>query len=364
MPTFNRPYTYRERIAGCSGGFLMKCPFEEHIHDLLVSGRINEATAEILTRHYAKQPDAFKQEMASAPREVNLAHLMRLVDLLDKKNEMRRAAASSHPEAQESSGENVSKDLAPASSWETEKRGLEARCEDLRKKCEALEAELVTEKAARSEFERKAFDYAKRSADAEEERRRLQASEEEKRKMLEEEHRRLTEEIQRKQQEEKSHFEKSVQEYSAELMSLGQEKERLLQKLEGGREEQQKVAERIKSLEEAAAQAEVLKNRCADLEREMERIRNENGQKDAANAAAQAELDRMRGERDEKGRCLENAEKKIKEAEAFLNEKGAALAALDTELKKEKEMRLKAETQFRALEKTLLDLERQIDSLH
>ncbi len=342
----------------------MKCPFEEHIHDLLVSGRITEATAEILTRHYAKQPDAFKQEMASAPREVNLAHLMRLVDLLDKKNEMRRAVASSHPEAQASSAEHVPKDPAPASSWETEKRGLEARCEDLRKKCEVLEAELVAEKTDRSEFERKAFDYAKRFADAEEERRRLQVSEEEKRKMLEEEHRRLIEDIHRKREEERQGLEKDLKGHSADLVALGQEKERLTKELGDREEEKRRVSERIKALEEAAAQAETLKNRCADLEREMERIRNEKRQQDAATAVAQAELERVRGEKDEKGRCLENAEKKIKEAEAFLNEKGAALAALDMELKKEKEMRLKAEAQFRALEKTLLDLERQIDSLH
>jgi len=72
----------------------------------------------------------------------------------------------------------------------------------------------------------------------------------------------------------------------------------------------------------------------------------------------------MRGERDEEGRLLETAEKQVKEVETFLNEKSAALVALGAELKKEKELRSKSEAQFYALEKTLLDLERQINALH
>jgi len=356
----------------------MKCPFEVHIHDLLVSGRINEATAEILTRHYAKQPDHFKQEMASMSREVNLAHLMRLVDLLDKKNEMRQAGVSSGAGVQAPYVDNTPKGPEPGLPREIKspasfpdalpqgavKNGMEVRLEELIKKREALEAELVAEKAARSEFEQKAFDYAKKFADAEEERRRLQLSEEEKRKILEEEHRRLLEEIHRQQEDEKQKFEKSLQGYSAELMALWQEKEQLLQKVEGGRREQQKVLERIKSLEEAVGQTEALRNRCAELEREMDRMRNEKDQKDTAPTPLQSEPGRMRGERDEEGRLLETAEKQVKEVETFLNEKSAALVALGAELKKEKELRSKSEAQFYALEKTLLDLERQINALH
>jgi len=66
---------------------------------------------------------------------------------------------------------------------------------------------------------------------------------------------------------------------------------------------------------------EVLRKRCADLENEMSQVKNE---------------------RDEKAR---------------------ALVALAEELKKEKEMRAKIQSEFQGLEKTLQDLERQINAL-
>jgi len=148
----------------------MKCPFEDQISELLRSGRITEATAEILTRHYAKQPDHFKEEMATAPAEVNLAHLMRLIDLLEKKNEMRKAAglppdvAAPHENSPEPlppapSSQEAEVPVSPDTSrLEAEKAGLEARNEELKKKCEALEVELAAEKESHQEFEKRAFD--------------------------------------------------------------------------------------------------------------------------------------------------------------------------------------------------------------
>jgi len=311
----------------------MKCPFEDQISELLRSGRITEATAEILTRHYAKQPDHFKEEMATAPAEVNLAHLMRLIDLLEKKNEMRKAAGSLQDST--SPNENFPENPPPApfsqelgvpvlldiSRLEAEKAGLEARHEELKKKCEALEVELSAEKESHQEFEKRAFDYAKRFADAEEERRLARIIEESKRKALEEEHRQLLEEVHRTREGEKLNLEKKLEVHSADLVALGQEKERLAKELEGSHGEKGKALARIKELEEHAAQVEVLRKRCADLENEMSQVKNE---------------------RDEKAR---------------------ALVALAEELKKEKEMRAKIQSEFQGLEKTLQDLERQINAL-
>jgi len=290
----------------------MKNPFEEPIHDLLIRGRITEATAEILTRHYAKQPDHFKEEMAAAPEDVNLAHLMRLIDLLEKKNEMRKEADP--PQKPVSPAENSPEIPRPVSCAEeveasgptdtprveSEQAELETRLAEVKRKCDALEVELAAEKEFRREFEKRAFDYAKKYADAEEERRLARTAEESSRKTLEEEHRQLLEEVRRTREGEKIGLEKTQEGRSSDLVALGQEKERLAKELEGSHEEKGKALARIKELEESSGRMEMLKNRCADLEEE---------------------------------------------------------------LKKEKEVRAKIQAQFQGLEKTLLDLERQINAL-
>jgi chromosome segregation ATPase len=322
----------------------MKNPFQGPIHELLINGRITEVTAEILTRHYEKQPIHFKEEMAAAPEEVNLAHLMRLIDLLEKRNEAKKSALSSQepalsaenppeipkpePSAQEA-GVPVASDT---SRLESEKAGLEIRLAEMKRKCEALEVELAAEKGSHLEFEKKAFDYAKRYADAEEERRLARIAEEGKRKTLEDEHRQLLEEVHRTREGEKLNLEKTLEGRSADLVALGHEKERLARELEGSHGEKGKALARIKELEEHSAQVDGLKKRCADLE-------------------------------NEKVRALEDLAKTVKEMESRLNEKEAARVALGDELKKEKEMRAKIQIQFQDLEKTLLDLERQINAL-
>jgi len=291
----------------------MKYSIEDQISELLKSGRITKATAEILTRHYAKQPEHFKEEMAAAPEEVNRAHLMRLIDLLEKKNEMRKTPPNP-PQELSPRQENISevsaqsspasKKKAPVSSnaslWESEKEKLVIQHDELKKKYEALRIELAATKESQKESEEKAFEYAKKYADAEEERRRSQIVEESKKKALEEEHQKLLEEVHRTREGEKLKFEKSLEVRSSDLVALGQEKERLAKELERKHEEQSKTSARLKGLEESAAQAEGLKKRCADLEEE---------------------------------------------------------------LKKEKEMRAKIQAQFQVLEKTLLDLEKQINAL-
>lgn len=339
----------------------MKCPFEDHIHALLVSGRITEATAEILTRHYAKQPDHFKEEMAAAPEEVNLAHLMRLIDLLEKKNEARKTS-SAPPEPlppQENIPETSSQPLpgtkeeTPASSgtssWEAERERLETQYAELKKKYESLEAELVAVKGSQQEFEEKAFAYAKKYADAEEERRRVQVIEDNKRKALEEEHQRLLEEVHRAKEGEKQGLVKTLEGHSADLVALGQEKERLAKELEKNHEEQSKALARIRDLEQNTAQAEGLRKRCFDLEEELKR-----------------EKERLARELEKSHEEKDKALARVKELEAH-GAQGEGLkkrcADLEEELKKETELRAKIQTQFQALEKTLLDLERQINAL-
>ncbi len=298
----------------------MKYPIEDQINELLKSGRITEAAAEILIRHYAKQPDQFKEEMAAAPEEANRAHLMRLIDLLEKKNEMRKAPAPPEdPALQKENPPDVSAQSSPEdqerspmspdiSRLESEKEVLEIHNENLRRRCEALEAALEAEKESHGEFEKKTADYTKKYADAEEAERRVRSAEESKKKALEEEHRQLLEEVRRTHKNEKLDLEKALEGRSAELVALGQEKERLAKELARSQEEKSKASAGIKRLEESTVQAEWLKKRNADLESELARIKSE---------------------RDEKVRALGDLAKTVKELEARLSEKGTAQATLE-----------------------------------
>lgn len=145
---------------------------------------------------------------------------------------------------------------------------------------------------------------------------------------------------------EKLHLEKALENCTADLAAVGQEKEGLTKELEKNNEEKGKALARVLEAEEnavqAAAQTEGLKRRCAELE---------------------SEISQAKAQGDEKARILEGLTKRIKEMESLLSEKANVQAALEEELKQEKEMHAKDQVHARYLEETLTALEKRIDAL-
>ncbi len=240
----------------------MTASYDDQIREWVQSGRISKTMADALLDHYSNKSDPLKKGPGEAPPSVDLMELMNLIDLLEKKEGPKRSFGESQnasPQGARSPG--LPEPFLPGNSEKLqfvpdppqnspEQAKDHGSYEALQGKYSALEAELAAEKKAHAELAEKEFAYAKRFADAEGKRRQAEADEEGKRKTLEEENHRLIDELKRAHEEEA----------------------RLTRKVGG-----------LEILIDAPrAQAAALEQKCAEYEKEIERLEKVRVEREAA----------------------------------------------------------------------------------